>query len=154
MWGWYFFSFGIFTKNNWDEPVHHKQLISSVWKLIADPVFQNKKKFKYENYFSSSDLPGSGEEEFNFNWFLFYKEKIFVCSIFYKMLLQGILQEYWSGSRMDFVMSWTITKLAITMVEIVVAQGQKISFVWIASAFVRIQFYNSYILYVLTHSVS
>ena len=154
MWGWYFFSLGIFTKKNWDEPQTTNSSFQVSENLLLTLKFQNKKKFKYENYFSSSDLPGSGEEEFNFNWFLFYKEKIFVCSIFYKMLLQGILQEYWSGSRMDFVMSWTITKLAITMVEIVVAQGQKISFVWIASAFVRIQFYNSYILYVLTHSVS
>ena len=31
MWGWYFFSFGISSKKIWDEPVLHKQLISSQW---------------------------------------------------------------------------------------------------------------------------
>ena len=33
-----FFSFGISTKKIWDEPVHHKQLISSVWKLTTHPA--------------------------------------------------------------------------------------------------------------------
>jgi hypothetical protein len=41
MWGWYFFSFGISSKKNWDEPVHQKQLISSVWKLMLHPVQVN-----------------------------------------------------------------------------------------------------------------
>ena len=39
MWEWYFFSFGISSKKFWDEPVHHKQLISSVWKLMNNPVY-------------------------------------------------------------------------------------------------------------------
>ena len=38
MWGGYFFSFGISSKNFLDEPVHHKQLILSVWKLMNNPV--------------------------------------------------------------------------------------------------------------------
>ena len=39
LWVWYFFSFGIFTKKSWGEPVHQKQLISSVWKLMNNPVY-------------------------------------------------------------------------------------------------------------------
>ena len=27
-----------FAKKFWDEPIHHKQLISSVWKLMPNPV--------------------------------------------------------------------------------------------------------------------
>ena len=38
MWVWYFFSFGIFSKKSWGEPVHQKQIISSVWKLMNNPV--------------------------------------------------------------------------------------------------------------------
>ena len=38
MWAWYFFSSGMSSKKNCDEPVHHKQLISSVWKLMPNPV--------------------------------------------------------------------------------------------------------------------
>ena len=38
MWAWYFFSFGISSKKFRDEPVHQKQLISSVWKLMTNPV--------------------------------------------------------------------------------------------------------------------
>ena len=38
MWAWYFFSFGISSKKIWDEPVHFKLLISSVWKLMPNPV--------------------------------------------------------------------------------------------------------------------
>ena len=34
MWGWYQFSSGIFKKK-WDQTVHHKKLIQSVWKLIG-----------------------------------------------------------------------------------------------------------------------
>ena len=60
MWAWYFFSFDIFSKFLWDELVHHKQLISSVWKLMTNPVcvwaewavlgsVKIALKFKYEN---------------------------------------------------------------------------------------------------------
>ena len=38
MWGWYLFSFGISSKKICDEPAYHKQLISSVWKLMLNPV--------------------------------------------------------------------------------------------------------------------
>ena len=38
MLGWYFFSFDISSKKIWDEPIHHRQLISSVWKLMPHPV--------------------------------------------------------------------------------------------------------------------
>ena len=44
MWGWYCLTFGILTKKIWDQPVHHKQLIYSVWKLITYPVYL---KFKF-----------------------------------------------------------------------------------------------------------
>ena len=51
MWGWYLFSSGISTKKIWDQTVHHKQLIQSVWKLIGHPVHS----FDYVFYFS--DVP-------------------------------------------------------------------------------------------------
>ena len=47
MWGWYFFSFGISSKKNWDEPVHHKQLVSSVWKLMPNPVESERNEFLF-----------------------------------------------------------------------------------------------------------
>ena len=42
---WEFFKqkllFVIFTKKSWSEPVHHKQFISSVWKLMNNPLLLN-----------------------------------------------------------------------------------------------------------------
>ena len=40
MWAWYLFSFGVYSKKIWVEPVHQKQLILSVWKLMPHPVMR------------------------------------------------------------------------------------------------------------------
>ena len=37
-----------FIKKNWDDPVHHKQLISRVWKLMPNPVEQRKRTYKLD----------------------------------------------------------------------------------------------------------
>ena len=48
MWAWHFFSLCISSKNLWDDPVHHKHLISSVWKLMPNPVEQRKRTYKLD----------------------------------------------------------------------------------------------------------
>ena len=63
MWGRYFFSFGISSKKICDEPVHHKQLISSVWKLMNNLV--------YTYYSSKNQLKNAT----TFLFWLFYTTK-------------------------------------------------------------------------------